>query len=247
MYRPDSLASIKVLALVLCIKCISAYSSIPWQRKFGSISSMLSNIDLNSKVNPDIEDIDISLGAPRSRPVSGSYVSPASVTVERIVEPVSDVAAEIQRLVYSLDDNKGVILTSSYEFPGRYARWTVGFVAPPLIIEGRNLDFSITALNKRGEVLLEAIRDHLALSPELFNINPSINNLGLLTGNVIPSNAYFAEEDRSKQPTLFSLIRAVRDMFFSKEPEQLGLFGSFGYDLTFQFGEIDCIEMICAC
>lgn len=30
----------------------------------------------------------------------------------------------------------GVLLTSSYEYPGRYSRWTVGFTAPALQIEG---------------------------------------------------------------------------------------------------------------
>ena len=42
----------------------------------------------------------------------------------------------IESLITLLDDHKGVLLTSSYEFPGRYARWSVGFVAPALQIEG---------------------------------------------------------------------------------------------------------------
>ena len=79
---------------------------------------------------------DISLGAPRGRPDNGDYISPAGIKVTRKVLPINDVATEIKNMVEALDDTKGIILTSSYEFPGRYARWTVGFVAPPLSIEG---------------------------------------------------------------------------------------------------------------
>ena len=50
--------------------------------------------------------------------------------------PVDDVTGDIQRMILDLDNTKGAILTSSYEFPGRYARWTVGFTAPPIVIEG---------------------------------------------------------------------------------------------------------------
>ena len=47
-----------------------------------------------------------------------------------------------------------------------------------------------------------------------------------------------SEEERSKQPSSFSVIRAVIDFFFSSEDPQIGLYGAFGYDLTFQFEKI---------
>lgn len=226
----------RVLALILSCQLAIAFSANRLHSRIGGIGSMLSK----SALGASSED-EISLGAPRNRPNSGSYMSPAGIVVDRVVQPLQDVVGEIRKLVHSLDDNMGAILTSSYEFPGRYARWTVGFTSPPIQIEGRRLDFSITALNQRGEVLLEFIRDHLAASPTLFQIN-SVSPF-VLKGKVIPSTEYFAEEERSKQPTLFSLVRAIRDLFFSSEPEQLGLFGSFGYDLTFQFGKF--YETLC--
>ena len=58
----------------------------------------------------------------------------------------------------------GVVLASSYEFPGRYARWTLGFIDPPLKIEARSRSFTISALNDRGLVLLAAINDALSKS-----------------------------------------------------------------------------------
>lgn len=193
----------------------------------------------NSGVDDSLSDT--SLGAPKSRPQNGMYTSPSGVKVTREVLPITDVASELKSLVLSLDDSKGIILTSSYEFPGRYARWTVGFTAPPLQIEGKGLNFTITALNSRGEVLLSAVRDHLSASPDLFYIknDPTATSSTKLLGHVIPATGYFSEEERSKQPTLFSLVRAIRTLFFSPESDQLGLFGSFGYDLTFQFEPIE--------
>src|SRR5262249_49501607 len=43
------------------------------------------------------------------------------------------------------------------------------------------------------------------------------------------------EEQRSKQPTVFSLLRSVIDLFRSTDDIRLGLYGAFGYDLALQF------------
>src|SRR5207244_3015223 len=40
---------------------------------------------------------------------------------------------------------------------------------------------------------------------------------------------------RSKQPSVFSLIRALIGLFGSAEDSHLGLYGAFAYDLAFQF------------
>jgi len=50
----------------------------------------------------------------------------------------------------------------------------------------------------------------------------------------------FNEEQRSRQPSLFSVVRTLVDLFGYKEGDgQLGLYGAFGYDLTFQFEPIN--------
>lgn len=49
----------------------------------------------------------------------------------------------------------------------------------------------------------------------------------------------FSEEDRSRQPSLFSVVRSLVDLFGYEDGDgQLGLYGAFGYDLTFQFEPI---------
>jgi len=56
-----------------------------------------------------------------------------------------------------------------------------------------------------------------------------------LAGRVAESAGSFTEEERSQQPSIFTVVRAITKLFACAEESQLGLYGSFGYDLTFQF------------
>ncbi|MGO7932311.1 anthranilate synthase component I, partial [Rhizobium ruizarguesonis] len=47
------------------------------------------------------------------------------------------------------------------------------------------------------------------------------------------------EEERSKMPTVFTVLRAVTDLLYSQADASLGLYGAFGYDIAFQFDAID--------
>jgi anthranilate synthase len=114
----------------------------------------------------------------------------------------------------------------------------LGFIAPPIQIEGQGYNFSINALNKRGELILSIIKSHLISNNQLFSISDD-SSMICIQGFVIQSSGYFSEEERSKQPSLFSLVRSIKELFSSKNDDQLGLYGAFGYDLTFQFEKID--------
>src|SRR5215470_10092633 len=89
---------------------------------------------------------------------SQTYRTKLGIEVHRTVEeiPVDDA---IKPLITALDQSRGVLLTSSYEYPGRYTRWDIGFVDPPLCLESRGRDFHISALNERGSFLLPIIFD----------------------------------------------------------------------------------------
>ena len=54
-----------------------------------------------------------------------------------------------------------------------------------------------------------------------------------------PLPALFPEEERSKQPSVFSILRALIEEFRGEEDSRLGLMGAFGYDLLFQFEPIE--------
>jgi len=215
---------------------ISYYLSTNAFSKFFSSKINVNKYSIAKMLNEEYDDgfVDISLGAPKSRPENSISTSPYGVKITREVSQLKDASKEIKSMVENLNDNKGILLTSSYEFPGRYARWTVGFIAPPIQIEGKSLSFKISSLNSRGNVLSDVIFEHLSKSTDLFEITSFKDHV--ISGNIIPKKGYFSEEERSKQSTLFSLVRSIRDLFATNDSDQLGLFGSFGYDLTFQFG-----------
>jgi len=176
-----------------------------------------------------------SLGAPRGRPESSTYVTAGQVVVISEVEDVLDPIAESKELAERLDSSRGCLLSSSYEYPGRYAQWTMGFVDPPVCLEAWGRRFRFKALNPRGIPFLPVIADTLKSADFLATCTTSID---AIDGSVKEVETFFPEEERSKQPSIFSVIRAVVRLFTSDEDAHLGLYGAFGYDLAFQFEKV---------
>ena len=154
----------------------------------------------------------------------------------------------IERLIELLDHRKGAVLTSSYEFPGRYARWSLGFVDPPLEVSGTGNQCKISALNSRGRVLLEAVLDTMNNLLDAGTLSSVIKMGDVIDIRVPPPDEVgsFNEEERSRQPSLFSVVRALVDLFRYDSDDSgdlnLGLYGAFGYDLTFQFEPINLAQ-----
>src|SRR6266536_2162723 len=93
-----------------------------------------------------------------------SYVTKGGIRVtresrNRAYEPADTALAE------ALDERRGVLFSSSFEFPGRYTRWDMGFVDPPLVFTARGREFAVEALNERGRLLLGVVADQLAALP----------------------------------------------------------------------------------
>ena len=149
--------------------------------------------------------------------------------------------AEIEDLVDRLDEARGVLLSSSYEYPGRYTRWDMGFADPPLAITSRAQDIWVDALNERGTVLLEPVHETLAALGSTAGIVDLRHEPGDGSGAVIcrveRADRRFEEEERSRQPSTFTVVRALVNLFSCDDPH-LGLYGAFGYDLAFQFEPI---------
>ncbi|PKU23143.1 anthranilate synthase component I [Telmatospirillum siberiense] len=163
------------------------------------------------------------------------YQTSGGIAVRRTVEDVP-YPGNVAALAGRLDGRRGVLLSSGYEYPGRYTRWDIGFADPPLVLTARGRDFTIEALNDRGAVLLPAIAAALTGVDALSLTERSGRRLD---GVVAKTETRFAEEMRSRQPSVFSLLRAVIDLFKSGEDHHLGLYGAFGYDLVFQFEPMD--------
>ncbi len=170
------------------------------------------------------------IGAPQHA-VHHHYTSAGGVRIACSQFSVSPGAA-LSRLQARLDTERGVLLSSRYEYPGRYTRWDIGFVNPPLVITARGRQLRLEALNGRGQVLLPELQRALAGHPDLTQLHREGDALCV---QVSEAPVACAEEQRSRQPSAFSVLRAVSAHFASPEDAHLGLYGAFGYDLCFQF------------
>lgn len=166
---------------------------------------------------------------------SHRYTTRGGIRISRSTQEISRDTA-FANILSRIDQHRGGLLASSYEYPGRYKRWAIGFINPPLELATRDRNFTITALNKRGQRLLLYIAECLAEHPQLQKL---IFNKSYIAGEVVPTTEFFPEEERSKQPSVFTIIREIQQAFYSNEDEHLGLYGAFGYDLVFQFEPIN--------
>ncbi|NBC32868.1 MAG: anthranilate synthase component I [Alphaproteobacteria bacterium] len=142
-------------------------------------------------------------------------------------------AADI--LFEKLDSHLGVLLCSDFEYPGRYTRWDLGFYDPPLQVAAQGRAVAVTALNARGEALLPALGETLGRLEAVATLSAGA---GQLTLQVKEPTTRFPEELRSRQHSVFSVLRALVALFAAPDDPHLGLYGAFGYDLAFQFEAI---------
>src|SRR5712692_443201 len=90
-----------------------------------------------------------------------SYITNGGIRITREIRN-RDYQPADTALAEALDERRGVLFSSSFEFPGRYTRWDMGFVDPPLVFTARGRRFSIEALNDRGRILLQPVANNLA-------------------------------------------------------------------------------------
>ena len=89
-----------------------------------------------------------------------SYLAQGGIHITREIRN-HDYQPADTALARALDERRGVLFSSSFEFPGRYTRWDMGFVDPPLVFTTRGRRFAIEALNERGVILLDPIAQSL--------------------------------------------------------------------------------------
>ncbi len=159
------------------------------------------------------------------------YQPRGGITVRRTIESVP-VRHAVEPILEGLDQRRGALLTSSYEYPGRYTRWDLGFIDPPIVLTARGRRFRAEALNARGRVLLPALGRTLS---GLDAVAAMDTREDVVEGEVRAPAGHFTEEDRSRQPSVFSVLRSLVDLFFHEDEPHLGFYGAFGYDLAFQF------------
>lgn len=165
---------------------------------------------------------------------AAQYTTRGGVTVtrRRRETPYADA---ISGYVDALDSRRGAVFSSNYEYPGRYTRWDTAIVDPPLGISSQGRKLKIEAYNGRGEALLDILASRLGGHAE-FAI--SEREPTCIKIDVAEPDRVFSEEERSRAPTVFSVLRVIVDQFHSAEDGNIGFYGAFGYDLAFQFDTV---------
>ena len=162
-----------------------------------------------------------------------TFETKSGITILRTSRP-SDYETGTSDWIDRLDAELGAVLSSSYEYPGRYTRWDMALVNPPLVLEAADRRVEIRALNDRGKGILPAVAETLKAHPDVATFEADDTHIRL---TVKVPDRLFNEEERSRQPSTFSIVRAMKDMF-ACDDDQLGLYGAFGYDVAFQFEPI---------
>src|SRR5262244_2287945 len=93
------------------------------------------------------------------------YTTPHGIEVTRTVSK-ADFRRGLRSLLRDLDSRRGIYLSSGYEYPGRYSRWDIASVAPPVEIVGRERQLEIRSLNERGQVLIQLLGQVLSNHPD---------------------------------------------------------------------------------
>src|SRR5688572_14647791 len=163
------------------------------------------------------------------------YQTRSGVAVTRVASK-SPFKRGLTSLLRDLDRYRGIYLSSGYEYPGRYSRWDIASIAPPIEIVsfGRHLEFR--PLNERGEVINRIFHHLLKDHPHWEYLE---HENGSLRGRLKPLPPLFSEEERSKQASVFSILRALVQEFRNDQDSRLSFVGAFGYDLLFQFDPIE--------
>src|SRR6266404_4328172 len=169
-----------------------------------------------------------------SLPARSQYRTNRGLEVSRSVEQFTGGANRLDDLIDLLDRRRGVVLSSGTTVPGRYESFDLGFSDPPLVLETTGANFSLTALNGRGEVLIAFIGDVLR-EPCVVISEKSTTRLA---GHIVRGAAPVDEDQRTRRASVMSLVRDLVAAFTANDDPLLGLFGAFAYDLVFQIEDL---------
>ncbi|KJC58549.1 anthranilate synthase [Bradyrhizobium sp. LTSPM299] len=169
-----------------------------------------------------------------SLPANSEYLTNGGLAVVRVVEQFSGGANRLDDLIALLDRRRGVVLSSGTTVPGRYESFDLGFADPPLVLETSGTNFTLKALNPRGEVLIAFLGDVLREPCVVI----SERSATTLAGHIIRGAAPVDEDQRTRRASVMSLVRDMVAAFSSSADPLLGLFGAFAYDLVFQIEDL---------
>src|ERR1700731_4591632 len=169
-----------------------------------------------------------------SLPARSEYRTRGGLAITRSVGQFLGGANRLDDLINLLDHRRGVVLSSGTTVPGRYESFDLGFRDPPLQLQTTGADFSLAALNARGEVLIAFLGDVLR-DPCVIITEKSASRLA---GHILRGPAPVDEDQRTRRASVMSLVRDLVAVFGANDDPLLGLFGAFAYDLVFQIEDL---------
>lgn len=147
-----------------------------------------------------------------------SFITPHGIVVTRTLTK-GGYRKGLTHLLHDLDVHRGIYLSSGYEYPGRYSRWDIASTRPPVEIVSYDRRVEFRPLSIRGEILNQILLPVLEGHPHWESF-ACVD--GALCGRLKPLSALFPEEERSKQPSTFSILRALIEEFRNEEDCQAG-------------------------
>src|SRR3954447_24270171 len=169
-----------------------------------------------------------------SLPAHSQYRTHGGLEVSRAVEQFTGGANRLDDLIDLLDRRPRGVLSSGTTVPGRYESFDLGFSDPPLRLQTTGSDFSLQALNARGEVLIgflgDALREPCVVVTE--------KTASRLAGHIVRGAAPVDEDQRTRRASVMSLVRDLVAALSANDDPMLGLFGAFAYDLVFQIEDL---------
>jgi anthranilate synthase len=169
---------------------------------------------------------------------SATYLTAGGITIQRTTSQRRLTAPEpTAALAEELDSCAGILFDSAFEWPGRHRRWAIGFKNPPISITAYGRQLLVEALNDRGVVLLPMLASVLTALPAVTRCETSEKLISTTIRKAAPEQRFF-EEDRGRQDSVFTVLRAIIGLFSSEHDDQLGLYGAFGYNLIYQIEHI---------
>src|SRR5947209_10244351 len=143
-----------------------------------------------------------------SLPEQSDYRSHGGLAIARAVEHFTGHAERLDDLIEQLDRRPGVVLSSGTTVPGRYESFDLGFSDPPLRLETTGANFSLQALNARGEVLIAFLGDTLSEPCVVIDEKSTAR----LAGHILRGEAPVDEDQHTHRASLKSLARNLRRM-----------------------------------
>src|SRR6201987_5779573 len=157
-----------------------------------------------------------------SLPDHSEYRTRGGLAVTRSVEQFTGDAKRLDDLIDLLDRRRGVGLSSGTPVPGRYESFDLGFSDPPLVLETSGVNFSLAALNPRGEVLIAFLTDTLREPCVVITEKSAVR----LAAHVLRGAAPVEEDQRTRRASVMSLVRDMVAAFAANEDPLLGLYGA---------------------